>query len=119
VTMSKRILAFPQPLVAAAVKSHDGTFSARRGRIADRKTKPRRSGVLPVGASDSGDLGGSGAAADASSGALVVHRPGKVQRCPKAFQARRCVRPSPLEQISLGLNRRDSQRPANEGVSCP
>jgi integrase len=24
-----------------------------------------------------------------------------------------------LEQISLGLNRRDSQRPANEGVSCP
>jgi 4-hydroxy-3-polyprenylbenzoate decarboxylase/2,5-furandicarboxylate decarboxylase 1 len=25
----------------------------------------------------------------------------------------------PLEQISLGLNRRDSQRPANEGVSCP
>jgi hypothetical protein len=27
--------------------------------------------------------------------------------------------PWQLEQISLGLNRRDSQRPANEGVSCP
>jgi tripartite-type tricarboxylate transporter receptor subunit TctC len=29
------------------------------------------------------------------------------------------TKPGTLEQISLGLNRRDSQRPANEGVSCP
>jgi hypothetical protein len=36
-----------------------------------------------------------------------------------AVTSRATVRPAELEQISLGLNRRDSQRPANEGVSCP
>jgi hypothetical protein len=34
-------------------------------------------------------------------------------------QVERVLRDDELEQISLGLNRRDSQRPANEGVSCP